>query len=104
MKTKYGAINQEIINQGLQQYVGRFFKILPMFEEGCPTLTQYIQSLNREMVGLSNLVLKFQNYEEFLSLIATLENLARKDLTVDEVKSDVFKSISILKKMKSKVI
>lgn len=104
MNTKYGAINQEVMDKGLQQYVGRFFKILPMFEEQCPTLTQYIQSLNREMVGLSDLVLKFQNHEEFLSLIATLENLARKDLTVEEVRSDVFKSISILKKMKSKVI
>lgn len=104
MNTKYGTINQEVVDKGLQQYVGRFFKILPMFEEQCPTLTQYVQSLNREMIGLSYLVLKLDDYEEFLSLVATLENLARKDLTVEEVKSDVFKSISILKKMKSKVI
>jgi hypothetical protein len=104
MNTKYGTINQKVMDSGLQQYVGRFFKILPMFEEKCPTLKQYIQSLNREMIGLSNLVIKLHHYEDFLSLIATLENLTRDNLTVEEVKSDVFKSISILKKMKSKVI
>lgn len=103
MKTKYGAIHQEVAEKGFQQYVGKFFKILPMYEEQCPTLSQYVQSLNREMVGLSNLVVNMQNEEEFLTLVATLEGLNRKDITVEEVKSDVFKSISILKKMKSRV-
>jgi primosomal protein N'' len=104
MKTRYGSIANSIAEKGFQQYVGKFFKILPMFEEKCPTLSQYIQSLNREMVGLSHLVIQMENQEEFLTLIATLEGLSKIDLSVEEVKSDVFKSISILKKMKSRVM
>jgi hypothetical protein len=103
LNTKYGAFNKSVAEKGFQQYVGKFFKILPMFEEQCPTLPQYIQSLNREMVGLSKLVLEVENQEEFLTLVATLENLTNKNISVEEVKSDVFKSISIIKKLKSKV-
>lgn len=104
MNTKYGILNQSVAEKGFQQYVGKFFKILPMFEEKCPTLPQYVHSLNREMVGLSHLVNELENKEEFLTLVATLEGLSRNDISVDEVKSDVFKSISILKKLKSKVM
>jgi hypothetical protein len=104
MKTKYGSIHHSVAEKGFQQYVGKFFKILPMYEEQCQTLNQYIQSLNREMIGLSNLVSELENQEEFLTLVATLEGLCRSDISVEEVKSDVFKSISILKKMKSRVM
>jgi hypothetical protein len=104
MRTKYGSIANSVAEKGFQQYVGKFFKILPMYEEKCPTLSQYIQSLNREMIGLSYLVTQMENQEEFLTLVATLESLSRIDISVEEVKSDVFKSISILKKMKSRVM
>lgn len=104
MKTKYGSIHHSVAEKGFQQYVGKFFKILPMYEEQCPTLKQYIQSLNREMIGLSYLVAEVENQEEFLTLVATLESLSRSNISVEEVKSDVFKSISILKKMRSKVM
>jgi hypothetical protein len=103
MKTKYGTLHNQIAEKGFQQYVSKFFKILPMYEEKCPTLSQYVQSLNREMIGLSHLVVNMHNDEEFLTLIATLEGLNRQDISVSEVKSDVFKSISILKKIKSRV-
>jgi hypothetical protein len=104
MNTKYGYIHSSIAEKGLQQYVGKFFKILPMFEEKCPTLKQYVQSLNREMIGLSHLIVEVESNEDFLTLVATLEGLSRSDISVEEVKSDVFKSISILKKLKSKVM
>lgn len=102
MNTKYGMVSDNVKSVGLDQYINKFFKILPMFEEKCPTLKQYIHSLNREMVGFTHLKLEQSNHQDFLSLIATLESLSVKDISVEEVKSDVFKCISILKKIKGR--
>jgi hypothetical protein len=102
MNTKYGKIAEHVKDTGLEQYINKFFKILPMYEERCPTLQQYIQSLNREMVGFTHLELENVIHKDFLSIISTLESLTVDEITVKEVKTDVFKCISILKKIKGR--
>jgi hypothetical protein len=104
MNTKYGSISNNVVENGLEQYIGKFFKILPMYEEKCPTLTQYIESLSREMIGFTNLGLDEANHHDFLVLIVTLTSLLKDNITNEEVRSDVFKSINILKKVKSRVM
>jgi hypothetical protein len=100
MKTKYGIISDITVEVGLDGYIDKIFKILPMKEEKCSTLTTYIQGLIREFLGNSSLMEGLLYEKDFLSLVGTLENLTDKEISFEEFRSDVFKSISIVKKMK----
>jgi hypothetical protein len=100
METKYGFISDITVEVGLEGYIDKIFKILPMKEEQCPTLITYIQGLVREFNGNSSLMEGLLYEKEFLSLAGTLENLTDIDISFEEFRSDVFKSISIVKKMK----
>ena len=100
MNTKYGKLSSVTVEVGLESYIDKIFKILPMREEKCPTLTIYIQGLIREFMGNSSLMEGLLYEKEFLSLAGTLENLISDDIKFEEFRSDVFKSISIVKKMK----
>jgi hypothetical protein len=100
MNTKYGKLSNITVEVGLEGYIDKIFKILPMREEKCPTLTIYIQGLIREFMGNSSLMEGLLYEKEFLSLVGTLENLISDDIKFEEFRSDVFKSISIVKKMK----
>jgi len=100
MDTKYGKLSNVTVEVGLEGYIDKIFKILPMKEEQCPTLPMYIQSLIRELIGNSTLMEGLLYEKEFLSLAGTLENLISNDIKFEEFRSDVFKSISIVKKMK----
>lgn len=99
METKYGSLANQHIILCLDDYVNKVFKILPMREEGCKTLDKYIASLLREFIGNHSLVKGLQYEPEFLSLIGILENLAMNDVSFEVFRSDVFKSIAIIKKM-----
>lgn len=100
MNTKYGKISSITIEICLDSYIDKIFKILPMKEEKCPTLTTYIHGLIREFLGNSSLMEGLLYEKDFLSLVGTLENLTDDDIAFEEFRSDVFKSISIVKKMK----
>lgn len=100
MNTKYGKLSNVTVEVGLDSYIDKVFKILPMKEEKCPTLTIYIQGLIREFMGNSSLMEGLLYEKEFLSLVGTLENLINEEIVFEEFRSDVFKSISIIKKMK----
>jgi hypothetical protein len=101
--SKYGEINNRTASLCLKDYINKVFKILPMREENCKTLNVYIPSLLREMIGNHSLMIGSPAEKDFLSLVGTLENLANKDISYEDLRSDVFKSISILKKMEEEV-
>lgn len=82
--------------------VNRFYKILPMKESGEPTLTKYISSLKREMIGCRDLIHSIQDDGRFLALLATLEYLEIHHGDEDDsaVKSEVFRCIGIIKQLR----
>ncbi|HXW03438.1 MAG TPA: hypothetical protein VD651_04165 [Nitrosarchaeum sp.] len=100
MKTKYGKLNKIVVEVSLEAYIDKIFKILPMKEEKCPTLNNYIQGLLREFLGNASLMEGLLYEKDFLSLVGTMGNLMNEDITFEEFRSDIFKSISIVKKMK----
>lgn len=107
MMTKYGVeITERMAGNYLDALVDRFYKILPMTESGEETLKQYLESLLREMLGAHELVEFLQDDDRFLTLLATLQyfidNDADNDAAVAIVRTDVFRSIGILKKLKKK--
>lgn len=99
MKTKYGHIPNQVIISSLERLTGKVFKILPMREEGCNTLDEYVSNLLRELINSKELIESLQFEGELFSLISTLEGLAHNDIDLTVCRSDVFKSIDIIKKM-----
>lgn len=103
MMTKYGSIPSNVVLVSLDRLTGKVFKILPMREEECNTLDEYVSNLLRELINTKELVLTLQRDEEFLSLLSTLEGLSHNDIDLQVCKSDVFKCIEIIKKMSYKI-
>ena len=92
MDLKYGKVSDEDTQKYIGQLVNGVFKILPLKEENADTLQDYIESLQREMMGFSLL------YREprLLKIISTLEYLAREEYDHAVCKREVFKCIHIL--------
>lgn len=95
-------INDELFTKKLAAMVNQFYKILPIKESGEPTLESYLKGLQREMLGCKSLILALENDAQYLSLLAILQYMIDNDCDVATVRSDVFKSIGILKKMQAR--
>lgn len=95
-------IPNEMIGRYLESLIGRFYKILPLKEDGEPSLVKYMESLQREMLGCKWLLPVIEYDELYLGLISTLQYLIDVDCEVDIVKSEVFKAIGVCKKLSKK--
>ena len=80
--------------------VNRIFKILPIRERGEATLGTYLDSLIIELLGCERLLTELNGDEGLLTLIATFQYLRdNDDLSVAVVKREVFRAISVCKKI-----
>lgn len=101
MKTMVGAdIPGKLLGNYLSWLINQFFKILPIKESGEPSLKEYMRSLQLELIGCKGLIEKLSYDPMFLSLIAILQYMITEDCDVPTVKREVFKSISICKKLR----
>lgn len=98
METKYGSVDNKAFILYLNRMKDRVFKILPMHEENCETIDSYIYSLNRELMSHENISCCDKYSENVIELVNTIEGLKEGE-DIANVKSDVFKSISIIKRM-----
>jgi hypothetical protein len=77
-----------------------FFKILPMREADESTLPIYMRSLQISMLGCKELVSAIHYDAEYLSLLSILQYLIdNPSCEPYEVKREIFKAISICKKL-----
>lgn len=95
-------LDQSIVVRYMGGLVNRFFKILPIKEEGEPTLMQYMQSLQREMLGCKNLIVLLKDDDRYLSLLSILQYLIDHDTDVKTTKTEVFRAINILRQLQKK--
>ena len=104
MQTKYGTdISRKMKRSRVDELINQFYKILPLKENNAETLSQYISSLLREMLGMKSLMMEWQEDGQYLSLCGILQSfIDNPDADTDIVRSDVFKSISIIKRLQSK--
>lgn len=103
MKTRYEIeLSRELLLNKLDDMVNQFYKILPLYENKSPTLHSYMESFMRELLGNKNLINDLKNDGLYLTLLGTLQFLIDNDCEVRVVKSDVFKAISIIKKLQKK--
>lgn len=82
--------------------VNQFYKILPIRENNSPTLTKYISSLQRELIGCKLFLPALCDDEYYLSLLSMLEHMNFDCSDIAVLRSDVFKSISIIKKLENR--
>lgn len=103
MKTSRNIeLHDAVVHNYLKSLIGQFFKILPIKESGEPSLNKYIESLQREMMGCESLITTLKHDGSYLSLLSILQHLIESDCSVEIVKCEVFKAISILKKLQNK--
>lgn len=95
-------ISDELLSNYLSGLIDQFFKILPMRETGEPSLKEFMRSLQLELLGCKGLIEYLSNDSMFLSLIAILQYMIDEDCEVPIVKREVFKAISICKKLRKK--
>lgn len=95
-------IPDKMIENYLACLVNQFFKILPIKESGEPSLKEFMRSLQGELIGGKNLMEALHYDSMYMSLILILQYLIDNDCDTPIVKREVFKAISICKKLKTK--
>jgi len=103
-ETIYGDFfDGETLHKYFSVLVNRFFKILPIREQESESFTVYVKSLLSELLGCRGLVYALDNDPDFATLLFILQYLAdHEDAGVPEVRREVFRSISICNKLKSR--
>lgn len=103
MRTTNGySIPTEMVGNYLGGLVNQFFKILPIKESGEPSLNEFMRSLQVEMIGHKRLM-KYLNHDSmYMTLLSILQYMIDNDCDTQVVKREVFKAISICKKLRKK--
>lgn len=95
-------VNDRMVSNYINTLVNRFYKILPIKESGEDTLKRYLEGLQREMIGLRDLITLIHDDDRYLTLLTIIQYFIDHDTDVATVRTDVFKAISILKKLQKK--
>lgn len=84
----------------LASLIHRFFKILPMKENGERSVDVYVHSLQCELLGCQHFLPEFCENESFMALLSVLEFLADEpECPIPVVRREVFKAINICNKL-----
>lgn len=95
----------ELVGNYLDWLVNQFFKILPLKENREPSLNEFMKSLQIELIGHKSLMEYIQNDSMYMTLLSILQYLIDNNgdnLDTAVVKREVFKAISICKKLRKK--
>lgn len=96
-------MNEAVLSNYLRNLVNLFFKILPIRESEEPSLCSYMESLQIELIGCSELIPAIHEDHMYMSLISILQYLIdHPDCAVSVYKREVFKAISICNKLKAR--
>ena len=96
-------MNDELLHNYFDSLVNRFFKILPMREQGEEFLDVYMQSFRNELIGCDSLLADVGIDANIITLASILQFLIdNPDEPVGNVKREVFRAISICNKLKEK--
>lgn len=103
MRTASGFdIPSGMVSNYLSGLVNQFFKILPIKESGEPSLKEFMRSLQVELLGFESLMSQLSNDSMYVSLLSILQYMIDNDCETAVVKREVFKAISICKKLQKK--
>lgn len=98
-------LTDEQVGAYLGDLINKFYKIIPIKEGGEGTLAQYMKGLAREMIGFSAMESSLRNDHRYSTLLSILHyHINDTDADFATLKSDVFKAISLLKKIRKEYI
>jgi hypothetical protein len=102
-------MEHSISPQYFDYLINSIFKILPLYEEHNVGLSQNIDSLvNFELNGLKLQFVEMGNSNDFTVLMLTLKSLSQhireNDITHNDLRREIFKCITLVKKMKDKFL
>lgn len=87
------------LNSYLHNLINKVYKILPMKEEQCDTLTSYLLSLENELIGCYELWDILCDNSQFLAVINIVKYLSTKEYDISTCKREVFKAIHLIEKI-----
>lgn len=100
MMTRYGSdISRNMVGAKFRGIINQFYKILPMKEENCPTLMSYMESFQRELLGMGKLLPEVDACSSYIDLVSILQYLISYPCDEDTVRTEVFKAIAITKRI-----
>ncbi len=92
-----------VLHNYLRTLVNLFFKILPIWESGEPSIGTYMRSLQLELLGCKELVTALRDDPMYLTLLSILQYLIdHPACEVPTVKREVFRAITICNKLRDK--
>lgn len=96
-------LNPEVVSSYFRYLVNRFFKILPIRENEEGSLTQYLQSLHRELSGFQSMIDYLNGDPQYTSLMAKLQwMIDNPQYRYSDFRSEVFGAISICNILKAR--
>lgn len=98
-------IDSEFLHKYFKNLVNCFFKVLPMKENNEASLVTYMRSLQIELLGCHEFIEAIKNDSAYLTLLSILQYLINHpEISVREVRREVFKAISICNCLQSRYI
>lgn len=96
-------MHDKIYHIYIKTLIPKTYKVLPLYEEKNDGLPRYVASLILEIKGVLYHVEEYEDLQELVSLIAILESIYDislfEDTLTEDMKSEVFKCLSIVKRL-----
>lgn len=102
VKINYAELDERAFQNYFQYMIGKIYKILPMKEEDCKTLTSYLESLKVEMIGSYGLYRQLVEEPQFMSALNIVEYLIDNEFDTAVCKREVFKAIRCIENVNKK--
>lgn len=102
IEVKYGLIPKESFCNYFKFLINKTYKILPLKEENSDTLTSYLESYLRELIGNKDLITILINEPKFITVLNTMQFLISENYSVKVCRKEIFKCIHILEEINKK--
>lgn len=97
------TLDSSFLPKYFDRMINQFFKLLPIKEKESETFVVYAKSLQAELYGSKNFIVLLNDDVCMFALIAILQYfIDTPDITVKDVRREVFHSIDICNKLKDK--
>lgn len=101
-------LNRESVGNYFNRLINKVFRILPLIEEGEKSITVYIDSLQDELDGYRNLVTKYEDDPDYISLLSVIvfikDNHNSKDVAFAKIRREVFNAINLCCRMRDRLL
>lgn len=102
IKVEYGELSNRSLENYFNFLVGKVYKILPLKEQECKTLNNYLESLKVELIGNSELLFILKDEPQFVSLLNIIQYFISNKFDNRTCKREVFRAIRIIESINNK--